>query len=114
MATISNRLQSVVKLVSKPPVQPFNEPQARQQPSNRAPQPSKMESLEDHLSHLSKWLEERLRFELERFGHFTIEAGDRWTQTEIEAEWARQIAAKTPANVTERSQAFVLNIIKKF
>ena len=93
MATNNNktRLQSVVKLVSKPPVQPFNKPQARQQPSCRAPQPSKIESLEDHLCHMNN--EERLRFELDRFGHFTIEEGGRWTQAEIDAEWARRNAA---------------------
>ena len=37
--------------------------------------------------------EERLTFELERFGYFTIEEGGRGTQAEIDAEWACQIAA---------------------
>ena len=109
MATNSNRLQSVVKFVSKPPVQPFNKLQARKQPSSRDPQPSKIESLEDSISHLSN--DERLRFELERFGHFTIEEGGRWTQAEIDAERARQIAAKEAgAPSTQRSLAFVLNL----
>ena len=52
---------------------------------------------------------ERLTFELERFGHFTIEEGGRWTQAEIDAEWARQYAAKLVNAPTERSPAFVLN-----
>ena len=77
MATNNNktRLQSSVKLVGKPLIQPFNKPQAR--PSSRAPQPSKVETLEDYLSDMND--QERLTFELERFGHFTIVEGDRWT-----------------------------------
>ena len=85
MATDSNRLQSVVKLVNKPPVQPFNKPEGRQQPSSQTPQPSKVESLEDQLSHMNN--EERLTFELDRFGYFTIEEGGRWTQAEIDTEF---------------------------
>ena len=109
MATNNNKtpLQSVVKLVSKPPVQPFNKPHARQQPSSRTPQLSKVESLEDQLSHMND--KERLTFELERFGHFMIEEGGRWTQAEIDTEWKRQYAAKLVNAPTERSPAFVLN-----
>ena len=107
MATNSNRLQSVVKLVNKPPVQPFNKPQARQQPSSRTPQPSKVESLEDQLKHLNN--KERLTFELDRFGYFTIEEGGRWTQAEIDTEWDRLYATKLVNAPTERSPAFVLN-----
>ena len=94
------RLQSVV---AKSSIQPFSKPV--QHPSSRAPQPSKIQSLEDHLSHINNY--ERLRFELERFGHFTVEEGDRWTQAKIDAEWARQNAAK--AQTTERNPAFILN-----
>ena len=57
------------------------------------------------MSHINN--AERLSFELDRLGHFTVEEGDRWTQVEIDAKWARQIAAKT--QTTERSQAFILN-----
>ena len=57
------------------------------------------------MSHLNN--EERLTFELDRFGYFTVEAGDRWTQAEIDAEWARQFAAKTLT--AQRIQAFILN-----
>ena len=108
MATNNNktRLQSVG---GKPPIHTFSKPQ--QSPSkSRAPQkPSKLQLLEDFIGHLSN--EERLSFELDRFGYFTFEDSrwDRWTQAEIDTEWARQIAAKTPANVTERSPAFALN-----
>ena len=107
MATNSNRLQSVVKLVKKPPVQPFNKPQARQQPSSRTPQPLKVDSFEDQLGHLNN--AERLTFELERFGHLTIDEGGRWTQAEIDAEWERQYAAKLVNAPTEPSPAFILN-----
>ena len=76
------RLQSVV---AKSSIQPFSKPV--QHPSSRAPQPSKIQSLEDHLSHINNY--ERLRFELERFGHFTVEEGDRWTQAEIDTAWTQ-------------------------
>ena len=49
--------------------------------------------------------QERLTFELERFGHFTVEEGDRWTQAEIDAEWSRL----HPPSSSPRSLAFVLN-----
>ena len=80
------RLQSVV---AKSSIQPFSKPQGHQQPSSRTlqPQPSKIHPLEDSISHLSN--EERLRFELERFGHFTVEEGDRWTQAEIDTAWTQ-------------------------
>ena len=77
------RLQSVV---AKSANQPFSKP------SNLAPQPSKIETLEDYLNDMND--QERLTFELERFGHFTIEEGGRWTQAEIDAEWDRQNASK--------------------
>ena len=83
----NSRLHSVVQLVSKPPVQSFNKPQISHQPSSRTPQPSKVESLEDQLKHLNN--KERLTFELDRFGYFTIEEGGRWTQAEIDTEWDR-------------------------
>ena len=85
-------------MVTKPPGHPFSDPQKQL--------PSKIQSLEDCISHLS--YEKRLCFELEHFGHFTVGEGDRWTQTEIDTEWARQNAAK--AQTTERSPAFVLNL----
>ena len=54
--------------------------------------------------------QERLTFELERFGHFTVEEGDRSTQAEIDAEWDRQYAVKLAnRTTTEPSPAFVLN-----
>ena len=67
----------------------------------------KIQSLEDCMSHLSN--KERFNLELERFGHLTVEEGHRWTQAEIDTEWARQIAAKLVNAPTERSPAFVLN-----
>ena len=98
----SARLQSVQPVVNKPPVQPFSKP------SSRALQPSKVETLEDYLSDMND--QERLTFELERFGHFTIEEGGRWTQAEIDAEWDRQYAVKLANQaITEPSPAFVLN-----
>ena len=91
------RLQSVVVKTS---IQPFSKPRAHRQPS-------KVETLEDYLSDMND--QERLTFELERFGHFTVEEGDRWTQTEIDAEWARLNASKLTEASTERSPAFTLN-----
>ena len=92
------RLQSVV---AKSANQPFCKPRSPQQPS-------KVETLEDYLSDMND--QERLTFELERFGHFTIEEGGRWTQAEIDAEWDRQYAVKLANHATtEPSPAFVLN-----
>ena len=102
MAT--NKNEKIQSVVSKPPAYPFGKPQARPT-SSRTPQPSKIESLEDSISHLNNV--QRLTFELERFGYFTIEEGDRWTQAEIDAEWARINASKE--QTTHRSAAFVLN-----
>ena len=97
----SARLQSVQPVVNKPPVQPFSKP------SSRAPQPSKVESFEDYLSDMND--KERLTFELERFGHLTIEEGGRWTQAEIDAEWEPQYAAKLFNAPTEHCPAFIPN-----
>ena len=47
--------------------------------------------------------------ELERFGNFTVDEGHRWTQAEIDAEWARLNTSKLDKAPTERSPAFVLN-----
>ena len=55
------------------------------------------------MGHLSN--AERLTEELERFGHFTVEEGGRWTQAEIDAEWSRL----HPPSSSPRSLAFVLN-----
>ena len=77
-------------------------------PSSRAPQPSKIQSLEEVVGHLSNT--KRLTVELERFGHFTVDEGHSWTQAHIYVKWDRLNAAKehtTPTN--ERSLAFVLN-----
>ena len=48
---------------------------------------------------------QRLTYELEQFGHFTVEEGGRWTQAEIDAEWSRL----HPPSSSPRSLAFVLN-----
>ena len=127
MATNRVKLESVV--IGKPPVDTLSKPQAR--PSS-APQvrpksepiksedhrlpglpwdmtapeawENKVYSLEDTLSHLNN--AERLTYELERFGqHFTVEEGDRWTQAEVDEEWARL----HPPSSSPRSLAFVLN-----
>ena len=90
----------IKSVVTKPSGQ-FSQPQAR--PSNRTPQPQKVESLGDYLSKMND--QERLTFELDRFGHFTVEEGDCWTQTEIDAEWSRL----HPPSSSPRSLAFVLN-----
>ena len=95
------RLQSVV---AKSANQPFSKP------SSRAPQPSKIQSLEEVMGHLSNTEWHTLsNTELERFGHFTVDEGQRWTQAEIDAEWDRLNAAKLDKAPTERSPAFVLN-----
>ena len=99
------RLQSSVKLVSKHPIQPFSKPV--QKPSSRAPLSSKVESLENQLSHFNNT--ERLTFGLEHFGHLTIEEGGRWTQAEIDAEWEPQYAAKLFNAPTEHCPAFIPN-----
>ena len=76
----------------------FSKPQAK--PSNT----QKVESFENLVSHLNN--AERLTYELERFGqHFTVEEGDRWTQAEVDEEWARL----HPPSSSPRSLAFVLN-----
>ena len=90
----------IKSVVTKPSGQ-FSQPQAG--PSSRTPKPQKVESLGDYLSKMND--QERLTFELERFGHFTVEEGDRWTQTEIDAEWSRL----HPPSSSPRSLAFVLN-----
>ena len=90
----------IKSVVTKPSGQ-FSQPQAR--PSSRTPKPQKVESLGDYLSKMND--QERLTFELDRFGHFTVEEGDRWTQTEIDAEWSRL----HPPSSSPRSLAFVLN-----
>ena len=113
--------QQSVKLTGKPQVQPFSKPQVRTKSEPRiksedhrlpglpwdmtAPEAweNKVYSLEETLGHLSN--AERLTEELERFGHFTVEEGDRWTQTEIDAEWSRL----HPPSSSPRSLAFVLN-----
>ena len=122
MATNLNRpvvkLESVVKpVVGKPSVHPFSKPQARpskSKPSSHglpwemtAPEAwdPKIMSVDECMSHLSN--AERLTIELERFGHFTVEEGHRWTQDEIDAEWARLIELKKAP--TQPSPAFVLN-----
>ena len=99
MATKNEKIRSVVTKSD----QSFSKPQVKQ-PSNK---PSKIQSMEDCISHLSNT--QRLTFELERFGHFTIEGGDRWTQAEIDTEWVRINAAKAPTDSEHRSAAFVLN-----
>jgi hypothetical protein len=99
----------------------FNKPQVRQGSSvNSEPVKVKSESLskpqanpsntqivepfENMVRHLNN--AERLTYELERFGqHFTVEEGDRWTQAEVDAEWARL----HPPSSSPRSLAFVLN-----
>ena len=91
------RLQSVV---AKTSIQPFSKPRAHQQPS-------KIQSLEEVMGHLSN--EERLTVELERFGHFTVGEEGRWTQAEVDVEWARLNTLKEQNTSTERSLAFVLN-----
>ena len=48
---------------------------------------------------------QRLTYELERFGYFTVEEGGRWTQAAIDEEWARL----HPPSSSPRSLAFVLN-----
>ena len=106
MVTKSNHHQ-IQSVVTKTLDQQFSHSQAKRQPSSRALQPSKVESLENQLSHFNNT--ERLTFGLEHFGHLTIEEGGRWTQAEIDAEWARQFAAKLVNAPTERSPAFVLN-----
>ena len=73
----------------------FNKPQVRSL--------QKVETLEDVLSHMND--QERLTYELERFGYFTVEEGGRWTQAEIDEEWARL----HPPSSSPRSQAFILN-----
>ena len=99
----SNRLQSVVKLVSTSPAQPFIKPQAR--PTSLASSQShavqglpwemtapeawdpKIVSYEDSID--PNWTkEERLMFEF-KSGHFTVEEGDQWSQAEVDAVWAR-------------------------
>ena len=99
----------------------FNKPQVRQGSSvNSEPVKVKSESLskpqanpsntqivepfENMVRHLNN--AERLTYELERFGqHFTVEEGDRWTQAEVDEEWARL----HPPSSSPRSLAFVLN-----
>ena len=98
------KLESAVKLGKPPVYQPctFNKPQAR--PSSRTPKPQKVESLGDYLSKMND--QERLTFELDRFGHFTVEEGDSpWTQAEVDEEWARL----HPPSSSPRSLAFILN-----
>ena len=74
MATKSNHHQ-IQSVVTKTLDQQFSHSQAKRQPSSRALQPSKVESLEDYLRHIKN--AERLSFELDRFGYFTIEEGGR-------------------------------------
>ena len=107
MAAKHDKSIHIQSVVSKPSGQPFCKPQARQRPSSRAPQPSKIQSLKEVMGHLSNT--ERLTVELERFGHFTVDEGYRWTQAEIDAEWDRLNAAKLDKAPTERSPAFILN-----
>ena len=100
MAT--NKTHHQIRSVVTKPSGQFSQPQAR--PSSRAPQPPKVyETLGDYMSEMND--QERLTFELERFGHFTVEEGDRWTQAEIDAEWSRL----HPPSSSPRSLAFVLN-----
>ena len=120
------KIKSSVKLMGKPPVyaqstlsKPQAKPQARTVKSKSldeglpwdmtAPEAweNKVYSMEEALGHLSN--AERLTIELERFGHFTVEEGGCWIQTEIDAEWARLNASKLAEASTERSPAFVLN-----
>ena len=61
----------------------------------------KIQSVEEAMSHLSN--AERLTIELEQFSHFTVEEGHRWTQDEIDAEWARLNELKKSTNPTQSS-----------
>ena len=115
------KLESVKPVGNKPQVQPFSKPQVRtksepiKSENHRLPGlpwdmtapeawENKVYSLEDTLSHLNN--AERLTYELERFGqHFTVEEGGRWTQAEVDEEWARL----HPPSSSPRSLAFVLN-----
>ena len=122
MATKTNiKLESVV--IGKPPVDTLSKPQARpstapqvrpksepikseNQASSLKPQASsiqKVESFENLVRHLND--AQRLTYELERFGYFTVEEGGRWTQAAIDEEWARL----HPPSSSPRSLAFVLN-----
>ena len=121
MATNLNRpvvkLESVKPVVGKPSVHPFSKPQARpskSKPSSHglpwemtAPEAwdPKIQSVDECMGHLSNT--ELLTIELERFGHFTVEEGHRWTQDEIDAKWARLNELKKAS--TQPSPAFVLN-----
>ena len=120
MAT-SVKLESVV--IGKPPSYSFSKPQVRPsqsrgssvksepiksepQASSLKPQASsiqKVESFENLVRHLND--AQRLTYELERFGYFTVEEGGRWTQAAIDEEWARL----HPPSSSPRSLAFVLN-----
>ena len=111
--------QQSVKLVDKPLVDTFSKPQARptkSKPSSHglpwemtAPEAwdPKIQSVDECMSHLSNT--ERLTIELERFGHFTVDAGYHWTQAEVDAEWDRLNASKLAKAPTEPSPAFMLN-----
>ena len=67
----------------------------------------KIQSVDECMGHLSNT--ELLTIELERFGHFTVDEGHRWTQSEIDFEWARLNALKEARVSTKPSPAFVLN-----
>ena len=135
MATNSNspiiKLESVKPVVgNKPQVHPFSKPQVR--PNSVKSEPSitiksedhrlpglswdmtapeawenKVYSIEETLGHLSNT--ERLTIELERFGHFTVGEEGRWTQAEVDVEWARLNALKEERAPSQPSPAFVLN-----
>ena len=123
MATNLNRpvvkLESVKPVVGKPSVHPVSKPQARpakSKPSSHglpwemtAPEAwdPKILSVDECMGHLSN--AERLTIELERFGHFMVDAKYHWTQTEVDAEWDRLNALKEAQASTQPSPAFVLN-----
>ena len=133
MATSNKQSVKLESVIVKPPAyqQSFNKPQARpssapqvrpsqsrgssvksepiksesfSKPQARPSSTQKVESLGDYLSKMND--QERLTFELDRFGHFTVEEGDSpWTQAEVDEEWARL----HPPSSSPRSLAFILN-----